>query len=102
YPAPPELSTLSLHDALPISSHRWLGEVFGWPVARAGWLPSPLWLSRAAWPSGWYRASIRRGPARSVCSRGTRDACGRSASVRTRSEEHTSELQSLANLVGRP
>src|SRR5262249_61170155 len=65
-PAPTEISTLSLHDALPI-----------WPNRRA---------PRRA----------RREPARA--SRATGADRG---AWRPRSEEHTSELQSLTNLVCR-
>src|SRR5207249_11554113 len=62
-PAPTEIYTLSLHDALPISS-----------------LPPP-------------RNPLRRAR-RSPC-------CYRISSVRSRSEEHTSELQSRFDLVCR-
>src|SRR5438093_13640740 len=65
HPATTEIYTLSLHDALPISSSsprpQW------W---RNRWAPNRIW---AAWP----------GP------------------CPLRSEEHTSELQSLTNLVCR-
>src|SRR5439155_25704615 len=64
--ATPELYTLSLHDALPISS-------------RSG-------VSAGRWARGW------RSGARSQCSRPARS---------TRSEEHTSELQSRGHLVCR-
>src|SRR5437016_7448557 len=64
-PAPTEIYTLSLHDALPISTRR----------------PLPSMLTASAPPSG--SAST----AASACS--------------GRSEEHTSELQSLTNLVCR-
>src|SRR5258706_15422794 len=68
-----EIYTLSLHDALPISS--------AW---RPAGLPS-LWL---------LRVTLRR---RSSTSRNRSMPCARSR----RSEEHTSELQSLTNLVCR-
>src|SRR5205814_5158757 len=68
-----ELSPLSLHDALPISC------VAGWPPSR-----SPCRCC-----SGWESTSCR-------CQ------CRRSRpSKRWRSEEHTSELQSLRHLVCR-
>src|SRR5258706_12337810 len=61
-----EIYTLSLHDALPISTAR----------------PHRCWSS----PTGWCRTSAAR-----------RRCYGRCC----RSEEHTSELQSLTNLVCR-
>src|SRR2546425_7097668 len=76
-PAPTEISTLSLHDALPIWSE--------WDTSAATWTASP------------------------PCSR-TRRAAASPRSTRrlaittfapSRSEEHTSELQSLAYLVCR-
>src|SRR5207302_8083249 len=63
-PAPTEISTLSLHDALPILVVR---------------LPRPLALRLRAWPRA---GRLERPPA-------------------SRSEEHTSELQSRENLVCR-
>src|SRR5262249_58986560 len=83
---PPAPSPLSLHDALPISCRRRRGDprrpssrgpgARGWPRVRGSDPPPP---APAPWPP---RAS--GGP--------------RAAS---RSEEHTSELQSLTNLVCR-
>src|SRR2546430_17709111 len=67
-----EIYTLSLHDALPIS-------------ARANHRPA----GRRPWPP-W-----RGGRARS------RGPPPRAADLRSRSEEHTSELQSQSNLVCR-
>src|SRR2546425_12786771 len=72
-----EIYTLSLHDALPISRR-------ARPVPRSG-TPRPQPPLR--WCAGGGRD--RRAPAR-----------GRAART-TRSEEHTSELQSLAYLVCR-
>src|SRR5262249_61170105 len=69
-PAPPEISTLSLHDALPILA------------AAAGSTTGPLPGKPAVAPDGWNGLSLSLG------------ATGRS-------EEHTSELQSLTNLVCR-
>src|SRR5262249_61714093 len=71
-PATPELYTLSLHDALPISS-----------------CATPSFTAGAACATSGYR---KTGWARS--------AAARTAASR-RSEEHTSELQSLTNLVCR-
>src|SRR5947209_15699332 len=72
-----DISTLSLHDALPIST---------------GTRPS----SRMCWRTPAQRTS-RQGST-SSCSPPARD---RSASRRSRSEEHTSELQSRQYLVCR-
>src|SRR5258706_3787493 len=70
-----EIYTLSLHDALPIS-----------PGART--------RERSTWWRSGTRCSERnRRSARSTCTTPTRS--------RSRSEEHTSELQSLTNLVCR-
>src|SRR5205823_14813520 len=74
--APPEIYTLSLHDALPISS-------------RAAVPPRPNW-SRVT-PA----VAARCGHGRSGRPQ------SRHAPPRDRSEEHTSELQSLAYLVCR-
>src|SRR5205807_10316375 len=87
-PAPP-IYTLSLHDALPISRDTRLPGVQGTaqvPARGAG----------ARVPHGSARLSDPR--------RGAGDARGRSAPAgrrRSRSEEHTSELQSPCNLVCR-
>src|SRR2546425_13027731 len=69
-----EIYTLSLHDALPISIFRLRPRSSPLPPARA-------------WPST-ATARSARGAARRTCSK-------------HRSEEHTSELQSLAYLVCR-
>src|SRR5206468_11723302 len=75
-PAPTELSTLSLHDALPIWCTPAIGGT-GRPPARS---PS---ASAASAP----RSTPGNGVAAAVC--------------RSRSEEHTSELQSRSDLVCR-
>src|SRR3712207_8792763 len=78
-----EIYTLSLHDALPISSARW-----------PGCSPSRSWCCRwagcccAGCPGGWPGRARRPPP------------CGCCAAHR-RSEEHTSELQSRQYLVCR-
>src|SRR2546427_10942684 len=77
-PATPEIYTLSLHDALPIS----IGATFA-PLLRGLW-PSIVGIPSRSAP--WTSPS----PAASNTSRPTR-----------RSEEHTSELQSQSNLVCR-
>src|SRR5256885_17245220 len=78
-PAPTEIYTLSLHDALPIS-------------ARLG-------------PRGWRSARAPRRRARRASSSRARGEKARRARRRgaraLRSEEHTSELQSPCNLVCR-
>src|SRR5205823_13740045 len=93
---PPQLSTLSLHDALPIwlraAHHRADLEPDGDPAAGA---------VRAAWD--WRRPRSRAGLPRCVPARGGMAAVGAGGNcdLRDRSEEHTSELQSLAYLVCR-
>src|SRR5256885_5552433 len=73
-----EIYTLSLHDALPI----WTGSI---PTPSSSSLPSP----RCRWS-----ASSSGNGGRSI-------RWWRCASSATRSEEHTSELQSPCNLVCR-
>src|SRR5688572_31891145 len=78
-PAPAEIYTLSLHDALPISSPPELGRRLG-----------------VGWQAGQYGAAFRAGPPR------WRFALpGANRQRGGRSEEHTSELQSQSNLVCR-
>src|SRR3712207_8881697 len=77
-----EIYTLSLHDALPISG---------------GVTATPTWASRAVVPRrGGTPAGSSWPPARS-----TGRASGTCSSATTRSEEHTSELQSRQYLVCR-
>src|SRR5262249_61255896 len=85
---PPELYTLSLHDALPISLGR------GRPAARSlrradPHVPRLLLIVRAA-----GLVSRRR-------TADPTDAMFLAGILGSRSEEHTSELQSLTNLVCR-
>src|SRR2546430_13254718 len=76
-----EIYTLSLHDALPISSARCAMSIAS---SRETW----LWLSSP---------SLSR-----IIARRTGPLCGAFKSLsRQRSEEHTSELQSQSNLVCR-
>src|SRR5690606_39952328 len=90
-PAPPETSTLSLHDALPIwragarPARRRLAARRADPLPRD---PRPRRRSREGTPA-------RPGPGRRALSH---DARRRALH---RSEEHTSELQSRENLVCR-
>src|SRR5205823_14551939 len=79
-PATTEIYTLSLHDALPIFGSRCAACLS--PGARSRRPPSPRSARRESSPNA--GRSPRGRPAR-----------------RTRSEEHTSELQSLAYLVCR-
>src|SRR5687767_15981962 len=76
YPAPTEIYTLSLHDALPI-------------CRAAGWQPS-VRTAKASTADAW---ASRRWAVQPEWVSG--------ATSLTRSEEHTSELQSLAYLVCR-
>src|SRR5205823_13088545 len=95
-PAPTAIYTLSLHDPLPISHAVGLGRVEG--------VEEPVQALRLQ-----SRAPIPHGDARAVCSvclgadQHLTRPLGRSAHRfdGVRSEEHTSELQSLAYLVCR-
>src|SRR5206468_10415211 len=80
YPATPETYTLSLHDALPISA--------GTCSSASGVCST----STRAWAMG--RSSVT--PPRCTAARRCRPASGG-----TRSEEHTSELQSRSDIVCR-
>src|SRR5262249_62376597 len=98
-PAPTSTSTLSLHDALPIS----VGFTTDAALNRSGnGLLAPLPLIDPCQPTT-RRCVILPGrpasdwPRRSASSRGV----GTSLRTIARSEEHTSELQSLTNLVCR-
>src|SRR5687768_18351381 len=89
--ATPQLYTLSLHDALPISRASISGRVSG-SLRRSGSRGSTRPFSSA----GWHRRSTamparaRKGPCRAATS-----------AAAERSEEHTSELQSRLHLVCR-
>src|SRR5262249_60314738 len=76
YPAPTDLSPLSLHDALPISA-------------------GTTWNTSCSTPVSSTTTAT------SMCSSSTPRPRPRTSSTNTRSEEHTSELQSLTNLVCR-
>src|SRR5687767_15757143 len=82
-PPPTGISTLSLHDALPISPRR------GAPGAAA-----------TAAQTGGDRRAVRAAAGQSGAAART-GAGGGSNGTAIRSEEHTSELQSLAYLVCR-
>src|SRR5438046_3725562 len=79
YLAPPELCALSLHDALPISSHP-PGRRARARARRGAALPRHLGVQHRGRPRGGVVAP---------------------GGEEERSEEHTSELQSLNNLVCR-
>src|SRR5690606_41607707 len=90
-PPPPDSSTLSLHDALPISGGRRLvqGRDLG-PEADGTGLPridAPADHELASSPEALVVGQVRRG--------------GIDQGDHQRSEEHTSELQSRENLVCR-
>src|SRR5205823_11871726 len=83
---PPSISTLSLHDALPISG-RCCSPTSGCPARSPSTSAGPSAATRRRRASHWKSTSSRTSPSRS--------------STSSRSEEHTSELQSLAYLVCR-
>src|SRR5690606_42124532 len=95
YPDTPDTSTLSLHDALPISDHR-AGAGFPWP-------PCPARRSHRGHHTDEQTSGLPSFPVRAHAPALHR-RCRRTAPpcrhVR-RSEEHTSELQSRENLVCR-
>src|SRR5205823_14922689 len=92
HPAPTELSTLSLHDALPIWSS-------AKSAASVSPIPGPIPTRSASSTRPSIAPTARRacGGAAGVC----RVCVGGDKRRRNRSEEHTSELQSLAYLVCR-
>src|SRR5205823_15091070 len=85
-PAPPEIYTLSLHDALPISRRR--------PASPPRAPPRPRRPARRPARGAPGPAPPARAAARPGCPAPARPPGARS-------EEHTSELQSLAYLVCR-
>src|SRR5689334_25259605 len=88
-PAPTEIYTLSLHDALPICDRRHGGRVL--PLRRRRRRAGPDQDRSAG--TGEVAPGARRRPPRPVVLRG--------GGVMNRSEEHTSELQSQFHLVCR-
>src|SRR5262249_60496678 len=82
-PATPAIYTLSLHDALPIC-----------------WRTSPPRGRRRRPSSATSRASARHDGSAVTAAPPIRRSCCHCTSI-VRSEEHTSELQSLTNLVCR-
>src|SRR5690606_41339807 len=92
-PPAPEIYTLSLHDALPISH------------LRSSLPPLMAFSLRPICAADWPRIS-RAGRSPRSCLRAQKFACARyrdrtEARALLRSEEHTSELQSRENLVCR-
>src|SRR5262249_59177729 len=99
-PPPPHIYTLSLHDALPISFLILVSTpapVSPSSLVRNGALsrPTPWWWVMVP------PASSQRSAAAAHASRYLVSASWSSAPPIRRSEEHTSELQSLTNLVCR-
>src|SRR5256885_11766226 len=96
-PAPPDISPLPLHDALPISRRRP-------PCAsrRRKHRGARRWQASARAPAPPRASCAARRPCWSGRAR-TRDPCAtaRAFPPAVRSEEHTSELQSPCNLVCR-
>src|SRR5205814_10239346 len=91
--APPQPSTLSLHDALPISprAHERLA-----PIRP---LPAPCCGSGRRRSRRWQRSDPRLGLR--AAARRSYETAARLTTSLPRSEEHTSELQSLRHLVCR-
>src|SRR5205823_13564042 len=96
---PPDLYTLSLHDALPISAVSEQGGDLGLQV-RADVLDV---VGFVGLPQQQCRRAVCRKPRLGEEVRVARghDAVGQQEAGMARSEEHTSELQSLAYLVCR-
>src|SRR5206468_11695443 len=95
YPATPHISTLSLHDALPIFSI-FQEQVMQLAVVAAGFTPGEADSLRRAMASWKRRGGI--GPFRDKLVNGM---LTRGYAREFRSEEHTSELQSRSDLVCR-
>src|SRR5205823_12471485 len=99
---PPENHTRSLHDALPISSSRSAPTAC---VASAATRPSSARKATASSRVGTPRAAASSGDTeansngRAIAAVRASDATAMPAASLARSEEHTSELQSLAYLV---
>src|SRR5205823_10956056 len=98
-PAAPVISTLSLHDALPILSSSWL-EGRCCPLAARGYSRDGK-KGKLQIEYGLLTDPAGRPVAVRVFPGNTGDPGAFTAIVKVRSEEHTSELQSLAYLVCR-
>src|SRR5205085_9173050 len=90
-PPPPPVSTLSLHDALPISAALWRAS----SSSTTAWA-RPTSLRRASRPAS---TNVRRSVRSSRVTPGSSPVPG--GDPARRSEEHTTELQSQSNLVCR-
>src|SRR5207253_9081941 len=91
-PAPPQIYTLSLHDALPISDvFQFLHPASIEQVLEQAALASPIFTTRWRWDAGRALALLRFRNGKKVPPQ----------IQRMRSEEHTSELQSRGHLVCR-
>src|SRR5207253_7353320 len=92
----PALYTLSLHDALPISKHR---KPSAADFSRWGMLgPCSVSPMPQRSPPSWRGSHVTI----SRCARSRNSFESRASTLRNRSEEHTSELQSRGHLVCRP
>src|SRR5439155_7878478 len=96
HPPPPQLHPLSLHDALPISR----SPIHGSASSRAGSRFSPSPRCPHAAPTTPRRKSRSR-CATDASSRKRRPCPAETPRTPSRSEEHTSELQSRGHLVCR-
>src|SRR5262249_62113421 len=99
-PCPPPPSLLSLHDALPIWAI--LQGVAGGvhhPATRPEGDERPVAVPGAAYPEADMRAARNPGPDRPAGDFGRPPRVVECQAGEGRSEEHTSELQSLTNLV---
>src|SRR5207253_9484824 len=95
HPPPPAISTLSLHDALPISILK-AAELFKPDVFLVDYTPTGVWgelLPTLQMLKG------QKDPPKVIL--GLRDILDAPEVTRERSEEHTSELQSRGHLVCR-
>src|SRR5690606_41458517 len=95
-PVPAQLSTLSLHDALPISRLRSHSHCH-----RLSLSPASPGLPRPQWRNAKNKSCPHRRLPLPPRNRAAQRCRGRNARCPPRSEEHTSELQSRENLVCR-
>src|SRR5439155_10130325 len=96
--ATPSIYTLSLHDALPISSSRWWSLVA--PTIGAVMTGFARSQASATWARGMPRA-LATSATRSTTFLSASCVLANSRVIASRSEEHTSELQSRGHLVCR-
>ena len=91
-----EIYTLSLHDALPICCH-------GLEVISGGLAPDLRYLEAEEYGDEWYMERFISGYTQNGITKmpAFGELLGQDAAWAIRSEEHTSELQSLTNLVCR-